>query len=71
MKLTENQPKRTVPQSVFDSPEARCIAKRATKEAWDDLCRIPARLLDVGNPNHPIHSGLFGYETQAFLTRQR
>lgn len=62
--------KHTVPQSVFDSRDAIRIARQATKEATDELNRTPVHMLDVGNPNHPIHSGLFGFATDVFLAKQ-
>lgn len=62
--------KRTVPQSVFDSPDAIRVSKRAHREACEELVRTPVHLLNVGNPNHPIHDGLFGYATADFLAKQ-
>lgn len=62
--------KHTVPQSVFDSPEARFIAKIATKQATDELDRMNHNDLDVGNPNHPINSGIFCYDAREFLAKQ-
>ena len=62
--------KRSVPQSVFDSKEALQIAKLAHKQAVDQLAKIPTDKLDVGNPNHPIHDGIFGYDRKEFLQKQ-
>lgn len=64
--------KRTIPQSVFDSPEAIRIAKLATAQAKRELDATPRHLLDKGNPNHPdnFDTKLFGYETNAFLAKQ-
>jgi hypothetical protein len=39
--------------SVFDSPAAIRVAKKATQEAKDELDATPRHLLDRGNPNHP------------------
>lgn len=64
--------KRTVPQSVFDSPEARRIAKIAHREACEDLARTPRHLLDPGNPNHPDNftPRIFGYAEADLLAKQ-
>ena len=62
--------KRSVPQAIFDSPEALRIAKLATKEATDELNATPRNLLDEGNPNHPSYDTIFGYEREAFMARQ-
>lgn len=63
--------KRTVPQSVFDSPDAIRIAKQAHKEACEELNRTPRHLLDEGNPNHPRYDlHLFGEHREAFMARQ-
>jgi hypothetical protein len=62
--------KRSVPQSVFDSKDALHIQRQATKEATDKLNQTPVDQLDVGNPNHPINSGLFGYGLTEFLNKQ-
>lgn len=62
--------KRSVPQSVFDSKEAIRIAREANREAVEELNRTPVHLLGLGNPNHPIYDGIFGYETKEFLKKQ-
>ena len=62
--------KRTVPQAVFDSPEALRVAKQAHKEACEQLDRTPRHLLDEGNPNHPRYDELFGYDRDVFLAKQ-
>lgn len=63
--------KRTVPQAVFDSPEALRIARSATREATEELNRTPRHLLDPGNPNHPDYDmKLFGYDANEFLKKQ-
>ena len=62
--------KRTVPQSVFDSLEALRVARLGHVQACRDLARIPVDRLDPGNPNHPLHSGLFGQDPAAFMARQ-
>lgn len=62
--------RRDVPQSVFDSPAARRIAKIAIREATEELNRTPRHLLDEGNPNHPQYDMLFGYDREAFMRKQ-
>lgn len=63
--------KRTVPQSVFESPEARRIAKEAHRLACEDLARTPRHLLDPGNPNHPDYDDrIFGYTVPDLLAKQ-
>ena len=62
--------KRTVPQSVFDSPEALRIARQGHLQACAELARKHPSELDPGNPNHPSHDGLFGYDRGAFMARQ-
>ena len=51
-------------------PAWRRLAKQAMREAEEMLTRIPPNKRDAGDPNHPIHSGLFGEDTAAFLRRQ-
>jgi hypothetical protein len=63
--------KRDVPQSVFDSPEAIAVARRATREATEELARTPRHLLDEGNPSHPRYDlHLFGQPAKEFMQRQ-
>lgn len=63
--------KRTVPQSVFDSPDALRAARKGHAEACAELARIPRHLLDLGNPNHPNYDlHLFGQHHVEFLKRQ-
>lgn len=62
--------KRTVAQSVFTSKEALRVAKAGHIQACKELEATPVHMLDVGNPNHPVHDGLFGFETKAFLAKQ-
>lgn len=63
--------KRSVPQAVFDSPEATKAAQRGHREACDELARTPRHMLDEGNPNHPSYDlQLFGMPADAFLARQ-
>lgn len=62
---------RTVPQSVFDSPMARKIAREAHRQACEELARTPRHLLDEGNPNHPRYDlHLFGEHHETFMARQ-
>lgn len=74
--------KRTVSQSVFDSPQAKRVAKIAVAEANRQIEAAHARgEFDDGDPNHPKYNNginyvtgkpatLFGYETDASLKRQ-
>ena len=63
--------KRTVPQSIFESPDARRIAKQAHREAREELERKPRHLLDPGNPNHPNYDNrIFGYTVPDILSKQ-
>lgn len=63
--------KRTVPQAVFDSPQAQRAAKRGHEEACQELARTPRHLLDEGNPNHPNYDlHIFGEHHESFLARQ-
>lgn len=63
--------KRTIPQSVFDSPEAQRIAKQAHREACKELARTPRHKLDPGNPNHPDYDHrIFGYAVPDLLAKQ-
>jgi len=52
-------------------PAWRRLAKQAMKEADDMLTRIPPRQRDIGDPNHPVHTGLFGQDVASFLKRQQ
>lgn len=62
---------RTVPQAVFDSPEARRAARAGHREACQQLDRTPRHLLDEGNPNHPRYDlQLFGQSATTFMARQ-
>ena len=51
-------------------PAWRKMELRAMREAKEDLDRTPAPVLDPGNPNHPSHDGIFGYDRAAFMGRQ-
>ncbi len=62
--------KRTVPQAVFDSEDALRVARAGHEAACNELANTPAHMLDVGNPNHPIYDGIFGYDRDEFLARQ-
>lgn len=63
--------KKTVPQSVFDSPEACRIAREGHKQACEELAKVPRHLLDDGNPNHPRYDlHIFGEHHGSFLARQ-
>jgi hypothetical protein len=61
----------SVPQSVFDSPEAMKVAKKGHAEACAELAKTPRHLLDEGNPNHPMYDlHLFGERHESFIKRQ-
>lgn len=65
--------KRTVPQTIFDSPEARRVQKAAHRQACAELdAKFAAGgPFDDGDPNHPMYSRtLFGYPEAEFLARQ-
>ena len=63
--------KRTVPQAVFDSPEAKRIAAAGHAQACAELARTPRHLLGEGNPNHPRYDlHLFGYHVDEFMAKQ-
>jgi hypothetical protein len=63
--------KRTIPQSVFDSPEAIRAAKAGHAEAVSELNKLPRHMLGEGNPNHPMYDlKLFGYDVKEFLAKQ-
>lgn len=62
---------RTVPQAVFDSPQALKVAKEGHRLACEQLARTPRHLLDEGNPNHPRYDlHLFGEHHETFMARQ-
>lgn len=63
--------KRTIPQAVFDSPEALRAAREGHRLACQDLARVPRHLLDEGNPNHPRYDDrIFGYTVPDLLAKQ-
>lgn len=63
--------KRTVPQAVFDSPQALKAAREGHLAACRELNNTPRHLLDEGNPNHPRYDlHLFGEHHETFLQRQ-
>ena len=63
--------KRTVPQAVFDSPDALRAAREGHRLACQDLARTPRHLLDPGNPNHPDYDHrIFGYTVPDLLAKQ-
>lgn len=64
--------KRSVPQAVFDSPEALRVAKAGHREACQQLALTPRHLLDPSNPNHPDNFTvrLFGHEESQLLAKQ-
>ncbi len=63
--------KRSVPQEVFDSKEARKATIDGHLQAVKDLDAMHPSQLDPGNPNHPDHNDkLFGYDQKQFLEKQ-
>lgn len=62
--------KRTVPQAVFDTPEALRVAREGHRQACEELARTPRHMLDPANPNHPSHDQLFGYDREVFMAKQ-
>lgn len=62
--------KRTVPWAVFNSRDALRFAKIAHKQACEELDKTPRRMLDEGNPNHPMYDQIFGYDREEFVAKQ-
>lgn len=61
----------TVPQAVFDAPEAFRIAKLGHAQAYRELENKPRHMLDEGDPNHPMYDlHIFGELQETFLQRQ-
>ena len=56
--------------NVFNSPEALRVAREGHQLACDDLARTPRHMLDYGNPNHPSHEYIFGYDPIEFMAKQ-
>lgn len=46
------------------------LMRAAYEKGVNELNNTPTHMLDIGNPNHPIHDGIFGYETKSFLAKQ-
>jgi len=61
---------RTTPQSVFNGPEFLKADREGHALACRDLAKVHPSDLDVGNPNHPINDGLFGYTRSDFMKKQ-
>lgn len=69
--MREIMERRSVPQAVFDSPEARRAANLGHEAACAELDRTPRHLLGEGNPNHPRYDlHLFGEHHETFMKRQ-
>ena len=74
--------KTTIPQSVFESKEAKKAIKSAFHEADKELEAQHKRgIFDEGDPNHPKYNNginyatglplnIFGYDTKLFLNKQ-
>lgn len=61
---------RYAPWPSEQDPAWRRRAAQAMREAKEDLDLTPPAMLDPGNPNHPSHDGIFGYDRAAFMARQ-
>lgn len=63
--------KKSVPEAVFASSEARRLTREGHKQACEELEKTPREMLDEGNPNHPRYDlHLFGEHHTAFMARQ-
>lgn len=63
--------KRTIPQAVFETKEAKRIIRAGMNLAIDELENTPRHLLNEGNPNHPMYDNkIFGYNEKEFLKGQ-
>ena len=63
--------KRSIPQFVFDSPQARKIQRDAVRESMRELNATPRHLLDPSNPNHPNYDlQLFGMHYAVLMGKQ-
>jgi hypothetical protein len=63
--------RRTVPQAVFDSPEAIRAAKAGHAMACRELDATPRSSLGEGNPNHPRYDlHIFGIHADEFMSKQ-
>jgi len=62
----------SIPQSVFDSPDARRVQNVGHAESVRQLNATPRHLLDPGNPNHPDNftNRIFGYLESDLLAMQ-
>jgi len=58
------------PWPCESDPAWKRRAAEAMRQAKADLDRIPRAMLDPGNPNHPMHDGIFGYDRREFLAKQ-
>jgi hypothetical protein len=58
--------------SIFDTKEARKAARDGHTQACRDLDSKFAAggPFDEGDPNHPLHSRLFGYDEAVFMAKQ-
>ena len=61
---------RHVPYAFELTPDWQRRTRQALAESRALLDAIPPMQRDIGDPNHPIHSGLFGMDTAEFLARQ-
>ena len=58
------------PWTCESDPAWKRRAAEALRESRAMLDRIPPAMRDPGDPNHPMHDGIFGYDRQSFLARQ-
>lgn len=58
------------PWPIEETPQWRRMARQALEESRRILDAIPPNERDIGDPNHPANSGLFGYDTSEFLDKQ-
>ncbi len=58
------------PHPIESTKEWKAMVAVAMRESREELARTPVHLLDTGNPNHPIHDGIFGYATADLLAKQ-
>lgn len=52
------------------TPQWRRMASRTMRDLRAELDKIPPHKRDPADPNHPNHSGLFGEDSRAFMSRQ-
>lgn len=58
------------PWLAEQSPKWKRMAEEAIEQSRRILDAIPPQDKDIGDPNHPAHSGLFGYDVATFMSKQ-